>query len=137
MMITQSKTKKGFTLVETIVASTILCSAVLTITAVCSRALSSARINRQYETAIALINRQLSLIDYIGIDEFLEIGSMEGEFEDYSPQYTWEVVPLYQDIDNLYCITLTLSWSEFGKTYNVTVETMLNGLSTYTEETTE
>ena len=53
---------KGFTLLETIVASTILCGSVLTITAVCSQAMANTRLNRQYETALLLADRQLSLI---------------------------------------------------------------------------
>ena len=64
-------TKNGFTLIETIVASTILCGSVLTISAICSKALSNTRLNRQYETALLLVDRQLSLIDYVGIDEFI------------------------------------------------------------------
>lgn len=136
MIMTQSNRKNGFTLVETIVASTILCSAILAISAVCSRALTSARINRQHETAISLINRQLCLIDYMGIDEFLSIGAMEGEFEEYTPRYTWKAVPLFEDIDSLYRLTLTVSWTDFNRTYNITVETMLNGQSSYTTEET-
>ena len=53
------QTKKGFTLIETIVASTILCGSVLTISAICSRALNNTRLNRQYETALSLADRRL------------------------------------------------------------------------------
>ena len=81
------KIQKGFTLVETIVASTILCGSVITITAICTNALTNTRLNRQYEAALSLVDRQLSLIDYIGIDEFLELGALEGEFDEYEPIY--------------------------------------------------
>ncbi|MBN1973762.1 MAG: hypothetical protein JW787_09000 [Sedimentisphaerales bacterium] len=134
-------TKKGFTLVETIVASTILCGSVLTITAVCSRALTNTRLNRQYETALSLADRQLSLIDYVGIDEFLELGEFEGEFDkvDYEPLYTWDATAQYENIDDLYYITVTVSWTDNGRQYSVAVDTMLNGISIYaeTETTTE
>lgn len=129
----RKKSQKGFTLVETIVASTILCGAVLTIGAICSRSLTGTRLNRRYETALTLIDRQLSLIDYIGIDEFIAIGQMEGNFEDYGPGYTWKAVTQYDDIDSLYLVTITVSWLEHNRPHNVTVDTMLNGLSLYAQ----
>jgi len=128
--------KAGFNLVETLVASVILSGTVLAVSAISTRALSEARLNRQYETAAALADRQLHLIDYIGIDNFLELGQLEGEFTDFEPGYRWEVTTEYQDIDNLYLVRIVVSWVERGRTHNLTVETMLDGLSTYslTEE---
>jgi len=131
------KSKQGFTLIETIVASTILCGAVLTIGAICSRSLAGTRLNRRYETALTLIDRQLSLIDYVGIDEFIAIGQTEGSFDDYAPGYTWKVAIQYEDIDSLYLVTITVSWLEHNRPYNVTVETLLDGVSLYTQTGTE
>ena len=115
-----NKAKKGFTLVETIVASTILCGSVLTLTAVCSKALTNTRLNRQYETAMSLADRQLSLIDYVGIDEFIEIGSFEGEFDEdtYGLLYTWEATYQYENLDNLYYITVTVSWTDNNRSHS-------------------
>ena len=129
--------KKGFTLVETLVASTIMCGAVLTISAICSRSLTNTRLNRRYETALSLINRQLCIIDYIGIDEFLNIGDMEGEFEGYEPRYTWNVFTQYDNIDSLYSLTITVSWLEHTRVHRVSVDTMFNGISAYAETGTE
>lgn len=131
------KGKRGFTLVETMVASAILCGAVLTISAICSRSLTNTRLNRRYETALTLIDRQLSLIDYVGIDEFIAIGQMEGSFEDYAPGYTWRVATQYEDIDSLYLVTITVSWLEHNRPHSVSVETMLDGVSLYANTGTE
>ena len=131
------KGKRGFTLVETIVASTILCGAVLTIGAICSRSLTTTRLNRRYETALTLIDRQLSLIDYVGIDEFIALGQMEGSFEDYAPGYTWQVATQYEDIDSLYLVTITVSWLEHNRPHSVSIETMLDGISLYADTGTE
>ena len=122
--------KKGFTLIETIVASTILCGSVLTISAVCSRALANTRMNRQYETAYWLADRQLSLIDYVGI------GNFEGEFEGYELPYTWNASVQYENLDDLYYITVNINWTDNNRPYSVSVDTMLNGVSIYAETDT-
>lgn len=127
------RNKKGFTLVETLVASTILCGAVLTVGAISTSSLTGTRLNRQYEVAVSLIDKQLSLIDFTGIDEFIELGKMEGDFEEFEPGYHWEVTTEYQDIDSLYLVTITVSWLERNRLYSISVDTMLDGISIYIE----
>ena len=130
----QAKTnKKGFSLIETLVASAILSGAVLTLGAISTMSLSGTRVNRRYETALSLIDKQLSLIDYVGIDEFVELGQMEGVFEEIEPEYHWEVATEYQDIDSLYLVTITVSWVDGRRPYSLSVDTMLDGISVYIE----
>ena len=130
----QAKTnKKGFSLIETLVASAILSGSVLTIGAISTMSLSGTRVNRRYEMALSLIDKQLSLIDYVGIDEFVELGQMEGDFEEVEPGYHWEVATEYQDIDSLYLVTITVSWVDGNRPYSLSVDTMLNGISVYIE----
>ncbi len=133
MMVWAKTNRKGFTLVEAAVASTILCGAVLTVGAISTRSLSGTRLNRQYEVAASLIDKQLSLIDYIGIDEFIDIGQMEGSFEEIEPGYYWEVVTEYQDIDSLYLVTITVTWVDYKRPYSLSVDTMLDGITIYIE----
>lgn len=137
MMVWTKRNKRGFTLVETITASAILCGAVLTLVAITTRSLTGTRLNRQYEIAASLIDKQLSLLDYVGIDEFIEMGRAEGVLEDFEPGYHWEVSTEYQGIDSLYLVTITVSWVERNRPYTVSVETMLNGVSTYVNVGTE
>ncbi|MHC4685275.1 MAG: hypothetical protein ACYTBX_06885, partial [Planctomycetota bacterium] len=89
--------------------------------------------NRRYEMATALIDKQLSLIDYVGIDEFIELGQMEGVFEEVEPEYRWEVVTEYQDIDSLYLVAITVSWVEHNRPYSISADTMLDGISVFIE----
>ena len=133
MMVWAKRNKRGFTLVETVAASAILCGAVLTVGAISTRSLSGTRLNRRYEMATALIDKQLSLIDYVGIDEFVELGQMEGVFEEVGPEYHWEVVTEYQDIDSLYLVTITVSWVEHNRPYSISADTMLDGISVFIE----
>jgi prepilin-type N-terminal cleavage/methylation domain-containing protein len=125
--------KKGFSLIETLVASAILSGAVLTLGAISTMSVSGTRLNRRYEVAASLIDKQLSLIDFIGIDEFIELGQMEGVFEGYEPTYHWEVVTEYQEIDSLYLVTITVSWIDGNRPYSISVDTMLDGVSVYIE----
>lgn len=132
-MIRAIKNKRGFSLIETLVASAILSGAVITIGAISTMSVSGTRLNRRYEMAASLLDKQLNMIDYIGIDEFIDIGQLEGEFEGYEPAYRWEVVTEYQDIDSLYLVTITVSWVDGNRPYSISADTMLDGVSVYLE----
>jgi len=121
------KSRTGFTLVETIAASIILCIAVLALGAVGSRSLSSMRLNRQYEVAASLADKQLTYIDYIGVEDFIETGEMEGQFKGFEQAYYLRAATAYEGTDNLYEVTVTVSWFEAPRLRSVSVDTMLNG----------
>ena len=127
------RNKRGFTLVETITASVILCGSVLAVGAISTRSLGETRLNRQYEVAAALADKQLAMIDYVGVEEFIELGQMEGDFEESEPGYRWEVVTESQDVDNLYLVNITVSWVERKRPYTISVDTMLNGTGMFVD----
>ncbi len=133
MTISLKKQNRGFNLVETLVASVILSSAVLTVAAISTRALTGTKLNRQYEIAASLIDKQLALIDYIGIDEFIEAGQTEGVFDEFEPAYYWQIATEYQYIDSLYLVTMKVTWMEHNRPYSITVDTMLDGVSMYAD----
>ena len=137
MRIRTKRNKRGFTLVEMIAASSILSGAVLVLVAITTRSMTDTRLNRQYEIAASIIEKQLSLLDYVGIDEFIELGRADGVVEDFEPGYHWEVTTEYQGIDSLYLVTITVTWIERNRPYSVSVQTRLNGMSTYVEAETE
>jgi len=126
----------GFNLVEALVATMILSGAVLTLGAIGTNALSSTRLHRHYELAAALVDKQLSLIDYMGIDAFIEAGQTEGVVEELEPAYRWSVTTEYQGTDSLYMVTIVVSWLEGVRPYSVTAQTMLDGASAMTGTST-
>jgi hypothetical protein len=128
---------RGFNLVETMVASVILSGAVLTVAAVSTRALTGTKLNRQYEIAASLIDKQLSFIDYLGIDEFVETGQTEGVFDEFEPGYYWQISTEYQYIDSLYLVTMEITWMEHNRPYSLTVDTMFDGISVYADDSSE
>lgn len=131
------RNKRGFTLVETITASVILCGAVLAVGAISTRSLGEIRINRQYEVAVALADKQLTMIDYLGVDNFINSGQTEGEFEESESAYRWKVVTESQPIDNLYLVRINVSWVERKRPYSISVDTRLNGTGMLVETETE
>jgi type II secretory pathway pseudopilin PulG len=131
-MLAKTKTK-GFTLVEVVASSIILCGAVMIVGAIGTQALTGTHLNRRYETAASLADKQLSLIDYIGIDSIVKMGQAEGDYEDSGYEYHWKIETEYQEIDSLYLVTLTVSWVDRNRPYSVSINTMLNG-QTLSEE---
>jgi len=137
-MIMLAKTKtKGFTLVEVVASSIILCGAVMIVGAIGTQALTGTHLNRRYEMAASLVDKQLSLIDYIGIDSIVEMGQLEGEYEDSNYTYGWKIDTEYQEIVGLYLVTLTVSWVDRNRPYSISVDTMLNGETLSEESSTE
>jgi len=126
----------GFNLVETIVASMILSGAVLALGSISTNALVSTRLNRQHQGAASLIEKQLGLIDFIGIDEFVERGQTAGMVEELEPGYRWEVTTEYEGTDNVYLVSVTVSWLDGKRPYQLTAQTRLNGTSVVTQSET-
>jgi prepilin-type N-terminal cleavage/methylation domain-containing protein len=135
MMRRAVKNNSGFTLVEVIAASVILCGAVMIVGSIATRALIGTRLNRRYETAASLADKQLNMIDYVGIDTVSEVGQMEGDIEESGDTYHWQIETEYQELDNLYLVMATITWVEANRPYRLSVDTMLNG-TTVAGETT-
>jgi hypothetical protein len=120
------------------VAAVILGGAVVTIGSISSRALVTTRLNRQYETAASIIDRQMSVIQFAGVDQLVSAGQMEGRVDDIPPGYQWATSAVYEGIDALYTVTVTVAWAEQGKAYTLSADTQMNGTSTITtNETTQ
>ncbi len=123
----KKREKKGFTLVEVIAASVILSGAVMLVGTVGTQAMIGTGLNRRHEMAVSLIDKQLSLIDYLGIDSYIESGETQGESEDFGYPLHWQVETEDQEIDSLYLVRITVSWIERNHPYSVSIDTMFNG----------
>jgi len=108
------KRQYGFTLVEALVAAVILSGAVMTLAGLSSRCLSRTRFNQEYEQAWQVLDRQLTLIDMMGIDEFVNEGITEGEISglerEEQPRYRWQADIQSEPDDYLYRITMRVEW---------------------------
>jgi len=126
--------KKGFTLVEALLASIILAAAAIAISAISVRCLSRTSFNQEYEQAWAAMDRQLVSIETAGIDQFIEQGIMEGYVqganEEESGKYRWQAEVENEAIGKLYRIKMTITWQEKNHLHQITAETLLNGQET-------
>ena len=125
---------KGFTLVEVISASVILCGAVMVVGSIGTQAMIGTRLNRRHEMAASLIDGKFALIDYVGIESFIEAGELSGVSEDYGQAFSWEVQTEYQEIDSLYLVRIIVTWIEGQRPRSVTVDTMFDGVTPMDEE---
>ena len=122
--------KKGFSLIEMLVASLLLSAAVVVLCAISTRSMTGVRLNRQYEMAWDLLDKQLTMIDYMGIDEFLELRQMSGRFDLQGvgrTVYKWEAAVNEGDLDNVYIVSISVSWDYASKQGRVSASTILNG----------
>ncbi|MCF7955630.1 MAG: prepilin-type N-terminal cleavage/methylation domain-containing protein [Phycisphaerae bacterium] len=133
------RNNKGFSLIEMIVASIILSLAVVSVCAVSTKSMTAVRSNREYEIAWDLLDRQLTMIDYVGIEEFINQGQMEGHFgdEDSEGTHYWSAKCEEGEYDYLYNLQLTVTWGSENAPRSISVSTALNGTGTATEESEE
>jgi prepilin-type N-terminal cleavage/methylation domain-containing protein len=134
-----SGNNKGFSLIEMIVASIILSLAVVSVCAVSTKSMTAVRSNREYEVAWDLLDRQLTMIDYFGIEEFINQGQMEGRFGDEETEGThfWSVKCEEGEYDYLYNVELSVTWGSDNAPRKISVSTVLNGVGTMIEEDEE
>lgn len=119
--------RKGFSLIEAIIAAVILSFAVMVLCGICTRSLTSVRMNLDYEQAWEILDRQLEAISYIGIDDFLEEGETKGDFKGPELTYHWDVETKLTNIDDLYEVKIMVSWKRANKNRAISAATMLVG----------
>jgi prepilin-type N-terminal cleavage/methylation domain-containing protein len=112
-MKTNRKTS-GMTLIEIMLALTIVSIGLVTLITAASRCIAVARSARIYETARHMIGR-VDLENPIKKDE-IEDGSDSGTFSD-NPDFKWEreIEQIGEEEDPLFLIRTRVSWSERGK----------------------
>ena len=121
--------RKGFSLIEMLVASMLLSASVVALCAIGTRSMSAVKLNRQYETAWSLLDRQLTMIDYMGIEEFLELQQDSGEFDfENTGQevYQWQASIQQGQTDSVYIVSVSVLWGNGGRERRVSAATIFN-----------
>jgi hypothetical protein len=136
MMVSLRNKTRGFSLIETLVAAMLLSGGVVAICSLSGRSMTSVRVNREYETGWDVLDRQLTVIDYIGVEEFLQIGQMSGQFgsSEDGGGYQWAVEIEEEEIQGIYRVDITVSWVDGKKNREVSAATVLGGSENIEEE---
>ncbi len=130
---------KGFSLIEMVIAAAILSVAVVAISSISTRSLLAVNRNIEYEQAWGILDQQLTLIEQVGINAFLEAGEFSGQFgsdetRDSGGVHYWQVQASELEADDLYRIDVTISWGAENHVRQVSASTILNGNGTVIED---
>jgi prepilin-type N-terminal cleavage/methylation domain-containing protein len=132
----RNKMKSGFTLVEVIAASSLLALGVVVIAAITSKSVDALRLDTEYARAWEVLDRQLTIIDYVGIDTVTEKRMTEGNFAEGGTNYRWSLTITDELYDKLKRVDITVMWERGGKARKISATTMFNGSGVVSEVTT-
>jgi hypothetical protein len=119
--------KKSFTLVETIAAALLLSLSVVVLTGICVRSLQTAYSIMIDEQAWDLADRQLTMVDYIGVRKYILNGPTEGTFKGDGVVFDWTLKISETTQDSLYDVIVTVGWVEQQKYKRIQTQTRLSG----------
>lgn len=116
----------GFTLVEVLVAGTILAIAAAVLGTAVSRSLESLQVSGDFDKAAGLLDRTLTKVDMIGPDRLLREGPLRGWFQPPDDRFAWELDIGPRVEGHLYEITARITWQADRAQRSVEVQTLLN-----------
>ncbi|HOQ05839.1 MAG TPA: hypothetical protein PKY88_11565 [Anaerohalosphaeraceae bacterium] len=114
--------RSGFNLLETILASSLLAGAVMTLGALSSRSVQTVRLDQETERAWELADMQLKLIDAYGVSAFQKLGQFAGQFSQ-DESYSWQAEIKELDIPYLYSVEIVVSWKSGSKVHSIRCQT--------------
>lgn len=129
---------KGFSLVEVLVAAGLLATATVTICALGAKSLSALRIHQEYEKAWDMLDRQMVLLDQIGIQALISNPNLSGIINDQhsAMQWRWQAVLEPLEIEQLYSLTMMLEWVSENRVRRIQCDTRLRAATETTSTTT-
>ena len=120
--------RRGISLLETVLAASLLGGAVMTICGLSAGSLRSVRLNQEYEKAWDYIERQLTLIELVGVDTFRQSGQTGGQFESLDGRlWQWNVKITQSGITSLYEVVIDVEWTDAGRRRRVECRTRMTG----------
>ena len=119
--------RNAFTLIETLVAALLLSMAVVVLGGVGVSALASARRTLVDEQAWDLADRQLTMVDTIGVRSYSQSGPMHGTFPGDGVTFSWQLTIAPTAMDLLYDVTVLVRWTDQHRGHTIQVQTRLSG----------
>jgi general secretion pathway protein I len=104
----RKSSRRGFTLIEMIVATLLLAIAVVGALAAFASATQSSSTSERLHTVALLAQRRLTEVELQS--DTLSGGEQQGDFGEEFPEYRWRQVVEPTEYQNLYKVTLTVQW---------------------------
>lgn len=128
MRTTRRPFRRGVSLLETVLAASLLGGAVMTVCGLSAGSLRSVRLNQEYEKAWDYIERQLTLIDLVGVEAMLQSGQSGGQFESLDGRiWRWNVQISETGITSLYDVVVRVEWDGAGRLRRIECRTRMTG----------
>jgi len=121
------KHRGGFTLLEALVATMVLAAALVSIQGIVNRCMYRVRVNEEKERAWQILDRQMTVIDAMGIDTYMAEPLKEGEIEQDGMLFNWRVDTNIESIDCMYEVTSTIWWGPEKNPHEISATKRLNG----------
>lgn len=119
--------RKGYTLIEMLLASVVLCASVLTISAASTRPLKAAKQNSQYANALSVARKQFNLLDYVGVSNLQPDQTLAGSVNKAGVEYQWQIDRQLIENSGLYSVQVDVTWIVGKRPYSITIQTRLSG----------
>jgi len=131
------KRNKGFSLIEVLVAAGLLATATVTICSLGAKSLSALRIHQEYEKAWDVLDRQMVLLDQIGIQSLISNPNLSGIISDQhsAMQWRWQAALELLEIEQLYSLTMTVEWVSENRVRRIQCDTRLRAATETTSTT--
>jgi type II secretion system protein I len=128
---------RGISLLETVAAATILATAVMTVCGLSAKGLRSVRLNQEQEMAWDFLDRQLVLIDTVGVEVLAETGSAAGHIQSFDGRlWQWTAQAEAAETAGLYDVQVRVEWLSGNRPKQITCRTRLCGEPAALDETT-
>ncbi len=120
--------EKSFTLIETIAAALLLSVSVVILSGISVHSLRAGSSMMHYEQAWDLADRQLTMVDYMGVRQQILDGPTEGVFEGDGVEFDWKLEVSETTVDFLYDVKVTVGWVQQQRYRTIQAQTRLNGI---------
>ena len=109
-------------------ATMVLAASLASLQGIVSRCLYRVRVNEENARAWQVLDRQMTVIDAMGIDAYMQEPLKEGEIEEDGMLFNWRVDTSIESIDCMYEVTITIWWGPETKPHVISATTKLDGV---------